>query len=140
MKTFLKIFLAVIALVSTRSATGTEPPKNAVTAPAPVRSTFVVPTSFREGRDPFYPESTRPYEAAVAANKTVEITTLAIKGISGSPGHRLVIINNHTFGIGDEGDVLTSSGRVHIRCTEIRADSVAIEINGQRHELHLGAQ
>jgi hypothetical protein len=139
-KTFSKIILAIVALASIRLASGAEPQKTAAAPVVPAHSTFVVPTNIHEGRDPFFPESTRPYEAAVAANKTVEITTLAVKGISGPPGHRLVIINNHTFGVGDEGDVLTSSGRVHIRCTEVRADGVTIEINGQRHELHLGAQ
>ena len=47
----------------------------------------------------------------------------------------MVIINNHTFALGDEGDVQTTSGRVHIRLAEIRATSVVIEVNGSRREL-----
>jgi hypothetical protein len=69
----------------------------------------------------------------------VEISALTVKGFSGTPGHRFVIINNHTFGVGDEGDVITPSGRVHVRCTEVHSDYVAIEVNGQRRELHLRA-
>ena len=36
---------------------------------------------------------------------------------------------------GDEGNVTTLSGRIHLRCVEIKADSVVIEIGSQRHEL-----
>jgi hypothetical protein len=139
-KTFIKIFLALGAVVLAWPAAGTETQKPPAAKPAPVRSVFVLPTNTREGRDPFFPESARPFEAVLAANKTVEISALTIKGFSGTPGHRLVIINNHTFGIGDEGDVLTPTGRVHLRCTQIGTDLVTIEVNGQRRELRLGAQ
>ena len=117
-----------------------EPAKIPAAPLAPAHSVFVVPANIHEGRDPFFPESTRMFDAAAEASKTVEVSALTIKGFSGTPGHRFVIINNHTFGIGDEGDVITPTGRVHIRCTEIRADVVIIEVNGQRRELHLGAQ
>lgn len=96
------------------------------------RSVFVLPTNPNEGRDPFFPDSLRPYESAVVNNHTAEITSLIFKGVSGPPGHRLVIINNHTFGAGDEGDVTTAQGRLHVRCVEIRDDSVVIESGGQR--------
>ena len=102
------------------------------------RSVFLLPTNTREGRDPFFPNSNRPYEAAETAtstNRTVEITSVVLKGFSGSPDHRLAIINNHTFAAGDEGDVITVRGRIHIRCIEIRPHSVLVEISGQQHEL-----
>jgi hypothetical protein len=50
-------------------------------------------------------------------------------------GHRLVIINNHTFAAGDEGDVVTSVGRLHLTCIQIKTNSVVIEIGGVRNEL-----
>jgi hypothetical protein len=139
-KTLLTTFFVLVAAGLIQLATASETPKTPAANLLPVRSVFAIPTNVREGRDPFFPESTRVFEAVAAATKTVEITALTVKGISGLPGHRLVIINNHTFGIGDEGDVLTPTGRVHIRCVEIRPDAVTIEINGQRHELHFGAQ
>lgn len=140
MKTFLKLLCAIVALLITRPASALDTPTNAPAKLAPVRSVFVVPSNVREGRDPFFPESTRTIEAAAAATtKTVEISALAIKGFSGTTTHRLVIINNHTFGVGDEGDVLTTTGRVHIKCIEIHPDLVAIEISGRRHELHVSA-
>jgi hypothetical protein len=100
------------------------------------RSIFILPSNPKEGCDPFFPNSNRPYEIAAAANtRTGNITSLVLKGFSGSQNHRLVIINNHTFAAGDTGDVITSDGRVHLRCIEIKANSAVIEVGGQRHEL-----
>ena len=106
--------------------------------PAAAQSIFVMPASAREGRDPFYPESTHPYEDAVAAKRTVDVNSFSVKGISIERGRAMAIINNHTFGIGDEGDVLTPSGRVHLRCTDIKAGVVVIEVNGSKRELSIG--
>jgi hypothetical protein len=100
------------------------------------RSTFIIPTSPNDGRDPFFPNSTRPYEAVTAVRPhTGEVSSLVLKGISGPSDHRLVIINSHTFGVGDEANVATPQGPIHIRCVEIKASSVVIESGGQRHEL-----
>ena len=100
------------------------------------RSIFILPSSPSEGRDPFFPDSTRPYKVAVAANPRVaDVNSLVVKGFSGSVDRRLVIINNHTFAAGDEGDVVTPAGRIHLSCIEIRTNSVVIEVGGQRHEL-----
>jgi hypothetical protein len=49
----------------------------------------------------------------------------------------LAIINNHTFGVGDEGDVLTPSGKIHLRCLEIHPDMVIVEIGGKIHRINL---
>ncbi|HUA69371.1 MAG TPA: hypothetical protein VMA13_12550 [Candidatus Saccharimonadales bacterium] len=101
-----------------------------------IRSVFIMPANPGEGRDPFFPDSVRPYENAAAATpKTADITSLVLRGFSGTVDHRLVIINNHTFAVGDEGDVITSTGRIHLRCVEIGADNVIVEIGGQYHKL-----
>jgi hypothetical protein len=101
-------------------------------------SNFTLPANPGEGRDPFFPKSNRPYEAAMTAtNSTVEVTSLVVRGISGSSDHRLVIINNHTFAAGDIADVITEQGRIRIHCVEIKPRSVVIEIRGQYHELPL---
>jgi len=100
------------------------------------RSIFIIPSNPREGRDPFFPDSTRPYKLAVTASpRAADVTSLVVKGFSGSMDHRFVIINNHTFAVGDEGDVVTSGGRIHLSCIEIKTNSVVIEVGGQRHEL-----
>ena len=101
-----------------------------------VRSVFILPANPREGRDPFFPQSNRPYEAAMTAtNITVEATALVVKGVSGASDHRLVIINNHTFAAGDTADVITDQGKIRIHCVEIKSHSVVIDIRGQYHEL-----
>jgi hypothetical protein len=104
--------------------------------PVHIRSVFVIPATPQEGRDPFFPDSTRTHEESGVSNRSAAISALVIRGFSGPQNHRLVIINNHTFGVGDEGDVKTSGGRVHLRCTEIRANSVIIEISGMKRELN----
>lgn len=103
-----------------------------------VRSVFILPTNPEEGRDPFFPKSTRPYEMAMTrTNSAVEVTSLVVKGVSGSTDSRLVIINNHTFAAGDIADVTTEQGRVRVHCVEIKARSVVIEVGGHYHELPL---
>ena len=110
-----------------------EPPSSMTNV---IRSVFVIPSEPREGRDPFFPNSTRPYKTTVTTvSHSADISALIIKGFSGSMDHRFVIINNHTFAPGDEGDVITASGRVHLSCIEIKTNSVVIEIGGERHEL-----
>ena len=107
---------------------------------APVQSTFVLPATTKDGRDPFYPESTRMVAVPVATAHTVEISTLKVRGIFGTSGNQLAILNNHTFSAGEEGDVISSSGRVHLRCVEIHDRYVVVEINGQLHKINLEDQ
>lgn len=103
---------------------------------AVVQSVFVMPSDPSEGRDPFYPNSMRPYESAIAKrHRSVDVTSLQIRGFSEIAGHRYVIINNHTFGDGDEGDVITSEGRIHLRCLHVGTDSVMVESGGAQHIL-----
>jgi hypothetical protein len=103
--------------------------------PVTIPSVFVLPSSPQEGRDPFYPESTRPYITAMATKTVTVAATLTIRGFSGTADDRTVIINNHSFGVGDEGDVSTPTGRVHLRCLAINSNSVVVECDHQRREL-----
>ena len=89
----------------------------------PPKSIFVMPESPKDGRDPFFPNSMRPYESAPNA-KNVDnslLKTLEVKSIlNGGNGEVLAIVNNHTFAPGDEGTVITDDGqRVTIRCLDI---------------------
>ena len=113
------------------------PPTKAPAPEAPRRSVFVIPTNSKEGRDPFFPTSNRPYEIAQASQPHVgDISSLVLKGVSGPPDRRLAIINNQTFGVGDSSDIVTAQGRIHV---EIRDDAVVIESAGQNHELKYAA-
>ena len=136
MNTF-KINLCLIPL--TFSVVGTinaRAENNSSTNTVQIRSIFIAPTSNKDGRDPFFPESTRMVQVS-PTNHVAEITSLKVPGISGPPDHRLAIINNHTFAAGDECDVLTTTGRIHLRCVEIQKDAVIVEVNGQLHRIIL---
>ena len=106
--------------------------------PVPVRSTFSLPKQFSEGRDPFFPESTRVFQAVMLESpgrSKVEISSLAVKGYYRDAKGAFVIINNHTFTVGDEGDVLTTGGRIHLKCVDVLPNAVVIEFNGSMHQL-----
>src|SRR4051794_23428047 len=99
------------------------------------RSVFNMPRTAQDGRDPFFPRSIRPYGPITPITSTnVEKPVVAIqvdlklKGVSGSPDHRLAIINNHTFEVGEEAEVVASEGKIRIRCLEIRADGVMVQV------------
>jgi len=116
-----------------------EAENKASTGVGTIRSVFVLPNNPKDGRDPFFPETTRTMDMTPAAVHTVEISSLKVPGISGPPGHLLAIINNHTFAVGDEGDVLTPAGRVNLRCLEINPSYVLVLVNGQVHRISLDA-
>ncbi len=104
------------------------------------QSVFVIPSEQKQGKDPFYPSSVRPYVNAAGKKPTIgqpPPVNLVLKGISGTGPHRLCIINNQTFEAGEDGEVSIAAGRIKVRCVEIKADSVIIEINGERQELRL---
>ena len=130
-----KILLFLALATACGSVGRSQPPQPAPAKPAAPRSVFAMPTNPREGRDPFFPESTRPYEEAAPQHPETAMKALAVKGISWEHGRAMVIINNHTFAIGDEGEVLTPGGRVHLRLADIRRDAVVVEVNGSRREL-----
>jgi len=92
------------------------------------------------GKDPFYPNSVRIQRKPEVAqtNQVVAIAPeVRINGFSGNTARPLVIINNITFGEGDEQTVKTAAGSAQVRCLEIRMQdqAVEIEINGQRREI-----
>jgi hypothetical protein len=120
-----------------KPAASSAPEKKAVisTGFGNIQSVFTAPTSLKDGRDPFFPESGRAMENAMAQSHTVEISSLKVPGISGTRGHLFAIINNHTFAIGEEGDVKTAGGPVHLRCVDIQNSAVLVEINGQIHRI-----
>jgi hypothetical protein len=115
---------------------------NAVPAvPEPPKSIFINPSTSQEGRDPFYPQSTRLAKSqGVTSSKTnlpPPVVDLQLKGISGGVNRRLAIINNRTFGIGEEGEVTSNAGVVRITCQDIKDDSVRVLVNGREQSLRL---
>jgi hypothetical protein len=105
------------------------------------KSAFVMPKTPLDGKDPFFPGSSYPYASNVLLStnraETPRTVELRLQGISGTAEHRLAIINNRTFEAGEETDVPTQPGRAHIRCLEIKAESVIVQIGSERRELRL---
>ena len=113
----------------------------APTEPEPPKSVFINPGLPDGGKDPFFPLSTRlhpiPVFTTTSTNVAPYVVPLDLKGISGAVDHRLAIINNRTFGVGEEGEMTINAGRVRIVCKEIKDDSVRVLINGQERTLRL---
>ena len=110
-------------------------------APAVPQSSFALPKKRDEGRDPFFPKSTRVYgvDATVKPVIATPVAELTLKGISGTPEQPLAIINTTTFSAGEENDVITKAGRMRIRCVEINmaAGTVLVQVGAERKVLQL---
>jgi hypothetical protein len=104
------------------------------------KSVFLMPTAPREGKDPFFPRSTRPYTTKVISTNNTPAPIIAdfrLDGFSGPPEHRLAMINYKTFEVGEEAEVNTNAGRMRVRCLEIGTDSVVIQVGGERRVLRM---
>lgn len=112
----------------------------AINTPAPEvpipRSEFI--NDPKQGKDPFFPRSTRrAMLVAPAKQGTVDSSALVLRGFSGPANRRLAIINNLTFEKGEEGEVTTSYGRMRIRCEEIKDESVVVTFGEPPRRLEL---
>jgi len=58
------------------------------------------------------------------------IREIKLEGISGSPDHRLAIINNKTFAKNDQMTLKVVGKDILIRCLEIRESSVVVSVEG----------
>lgn len=110
------------------------------------KSEFTLPRKMTEGRDPFFPNSSRPYASEIVAkpmgDSALPEHEFSLKGISGSAERPLAIINNTTFTTGEENDVIIKGKRVKIRCVEINmvAGTILFEYGGSRRQLKLSSQ
>ena len=131
--------LAVAETVSKPSSPSTKTNQAEIEIP---RSVFTIPAKAGDGRDPFFPLSRRMVVEA-KPDKATETpapapVAVSLKGIArGAGGKRYALINDKTFTVGDENEVLIDNSRVRIRCIEIKEDSVIIEQNGARQELRM---
>ena len=125
------------------SPAGSAGVSNAVPAGAAIPlSIFLMPTTREEGKDPFYPRSSYPYGSAPVKPSTNKepvqvVVDLKFNGFSGTPEHRLAIINGRTFDQGEEAEVRSGAARVRIKVVEIKTDYVIVEVAGQRQVLRL---
>ena len=142
------LLLAVFATaaVTVRAATPTKPaPGNAGTNSAPAaveqeipKSVFVIPSSPKQGRNPFFPQSAEVVAQPIKASNTVDPSLFVLNGITPNGPKRTAMINSRTFEAGESGEVrLPTGSKALIKCEEIRADSVLIIFDGQRRELRM---
>lgn len=140
MKPTTNTFRKLVAVLLPMAAVGLSPLMAAPpVAPAadtkvPSQSVFVMPASPKEGRDPFFPNSFHPYQEAQAqSGAQPELSSLTAEGISRSGNRVFAVINGETFAVGDEDDVKTPTGKIHVRCIKINAssNSVVVEAGGQ---------
>jgi len=88
------------------------------------------------GKDPFFPNSTRPLNRKAPEDPGKKPVVqdfsqlLVLKGITGPPEKRIALINNLTFSKGEEGEPKAGNGKVKIRVLEIREKSVVISMEG----------
>jgi hypothetical protein len=152
-----KFSLVVIALGAMLPALNTRAHAAAAPASAPAvaakvekvveipRSVFLQPLTRDEGKDPFFPQSMRPYArqpVLVPVTPTnvpppVVNVDLKLKGISGTAEKPLAIINNVTLTEGEERDVMTNTGKQRIKCLQIKGEVVLVQIGIERRELRL---
>jgi hypothetical protein len=145
------LLLLSLAIADLGAAPAPKPATPAKTAPGAAKaepveieipqSVFVMPANLKEGRDPFFPNSDRVVRnfvvKAAPTNKEPPIPTLVLTGIAPSSDKPLAMINGKTFGKGEEGDITSAGGKIHIRVIEIKAESVIVEARGERRELVL---
>jgi hypothetical protein len=92
-----------------------------------------------KGRNPFFP-ATASEIAVGPGGEAQPAVLLALKGISGASNRRFAIINDRTFAVNDESEVIIpGGGRIRIRCVEIRDNIAVVTIGrtGDRIELKL---
>ena len=136
-------FASLAAQTRTNAPAGSAPAAtNALPLLSPIpQSVFIIPMTPQEGKDPFFPRSTRLFNDVLVKTNLQPTAAVAVElklnGISGTADHRLAIINNRTFGIGEEGEVVSNGGRVRILCKDIKADSVRVLISGEERILRL---
>ena len=128
------------APVKTPAAAGAVLPEP---APAPL-SVFVIPRKMTEGKDPFFPNSTRVYgeTSTKTAGTTPIAADISLKGISGTAEQPLAIINTTTFTTGETSEVILKNSRIKVQCLEINmaAGTVLLQIGAERRELRLAPQ
>ena len=111
-------------------------PVAALSAPIP-QSIFVVPTSPKDGRNPFLPRSNINPSDPKSRPASPDTSAMVLNGLS-SPPRPTAMINGRTFEPGESGEVrLPTGARIRVQCLEIRSDAVLVQVGSQRCELRL---
>ena len=136
------VALSVSAIDSARAGTTPAPAKPAVDAEPPIpKSLFTIPTNSGAARDPFFPSRIIQAEVAKpatnATTRSVSLSCLVLKGLSGTPSRPLAMVNGRTMERGEDAEIVTDCGRLLVHCVDITTNSAIVEVAGERRELHL---
>jgi hypothetical protein len=137
-------FLAAVWLGGCKKAPPPPLPKPAVAAkpvaaaPVTTNDTSQFVSVFEDlppqvGKDPFFPTSHRRDPSAATAAQTHEHVdqSLVLKGIVGSVGRRIAVINDETMEVGEQASVRTPGGHVRVKCLDIGVDYALIQVEGE---------
>jgi hypothetical protein len=138
----LAIAVAVLfALMGMENAARAEENAPKAVGPLPVpKSVFIIPTNVKEGRDPFFPNSSRaPGSEQVQVDPHSNVMSLLIlNGLNLKPGGHTAMINGHTMAEGETADIMTSSGTISVHCVKITdGNTVIVEVGSKTQELHM---
>ena len=112
-------------------------PAAALTVGVPL-SVFVVPTSPRQGRNPFFPRAVFHGPAPEPKPQPVPSSAIVLNGLT-SPPRPSAMINGTTFEPGESRQIKLSNGtKINVKCLEIRPPDAAVAMIGvERRELRL---
>ncbi len=132
----------VAAMMAVTLIAPAAPPKSTNAVPREfITSTFVIPKTPKEGRDPFFPNATSLYQTDIPSKPVVDAGVDLLK-LVGFLGTSYAQINNVTLGIGETQEIKTTAGPISVRLVSIKAqdESVVVEANGQRRVLTIGGK
>jgi hypothetical protein len=89
----------------------------------------------RKTKDPFFPKSNRRIGKAVVGKLTAEtakVADLHLRGVIGSPGRFIAMINDKTFANGEKSQVTLSPGQyLVVKVIKISERSVTVSVDGE---------
>jgi len=135
--------VGVVALIFSGGALQAGDPAGAALVPVlkPVpKSVFIIPTSSADGRDPFFPNSTRAPGSAQPdrpAHVDAIPSPFVLNGVNMLPGSRTAIINGRTIAEGETANIPTATGDVAVHLLEFKNNAVVIQFGSQTNELHM---
>jgi hypothetical protein len=135
-RTGLVLALGIQFITFCAAGAATEPtPSGATNASAPFLPKAVFAEDLSNGKDPFFPDSTRRKTSLSSTNSQVVQTTvvwseLKLKGIILGKGRRSAFINNAIVAEGEKVTIKLDSGNLVLQCLEIKERFVRVSIEG----------
>jgi hypothetical protein len=89
----------------------------------------------KKTKDPFYPKSKRRFANAAPGKSTPDaprITELHLRGVIGSPGKFIAMINDKTFATGEKSQVAVGQGQyLVVKVNKIAERTVNVSVDGE---------